>query len=61
MVLISSHQKKEFVSIRGHHFCTRFINEDSNIVDFGSHLGQFSEEISNQFKGIIRIFKLNHQ
>ncbi|AFZ34374.1 methyltransferase FkbM family [Stanieria cyanosphaera PCC 7437] len=50
MVFINTNQKKELVSIRGHHFYTRFINENSNIIDLGSHLGQFSEQVSKKFK-----------
>lgn len=50
MVFIRNNQKDKIVSIRGHHFHTKFINENSNVIDLGSHLGQFSEQVSSQFK-----------
>lgn len=37
------------VSIRGHHFYANLINSDSVVVDLGSHLGQFSHQVSNLF------------
>lgn len=37
------------ISIRDHHFYANLINSDSIIVDLGSHVGQFSSEISEIF------------
>jgi FkbM family methyltransferase len=34
-------------SIRGHHFYADLISSDCVVLDLGSHLGQFSQEISN--------------
>lgn len=36
-------------SVRGHHFYAELINSDSVVVDLGSHLGQFSSEITKSF------------
>lgn len=41
---------KKFISIRGHYFCSSFISSNSTIVDLGSHLGEFSYQISQIFK-----------
>jgi FkbM family methyltransferase len=35
------------VSIRGHHFYANLINHNSIVVDLGSHLGQFSHQVSS--------------
>lgn len=37
------------VSLRGHHFYANLVNSNSIIVDLGSHLGEFSREVSNLF------------
>ncbi|BAZ10112.1 hypothetical protein NIES4071_19260 [Calothrix sp. NIES-4071] len=34
------------VSLRGHHFYANLINHNSIVVDLGSHLGEFSHQIS---------------
>ena len=34
---------------RGHHFYTKKLGEDSVVLDLGSHLGEFSAEISSKF------------
>lgn len=40
---------KGLVSYRGHHFDGRFVDKNSIILDLGSHLGEFSTEVSNTF------------
>ncbi|NWF61053.1 MAG: FkbM family methyltransferase [Fischerella sp.] len=35
------------VSLRGHHFYASLINHNSIVVDLGSHLGQFSHQVSS--------------
>lgn len=37
------------VSIRGHHFYANLVDSHSVVIDLGSHLGQFSHEVSNLF------------
>lgn len=34
---------------RGHHFYTKKLGKDSIVLDLGSHLGEFSTEVSNSF------------
>jgi FkbM family methyltransferase len=38
-----------FISVRGHHFYSKYLNSNATIVDLGSHLGEFSSEISKMF------------
>ncbi|NET07880.1 MAG: FkbM family methyltransferase [Symploca sp. SIO2B6] len=60
MIQVNQHQSKTLmepvknisglVSVRGHHFYANLINSNSVVVDLGSHLGQFSHQVSNLFK-----------
>ena len=36
-------------SIRGHHIYANFLRDDSIVIDMGSHLGQFSHQVSKLF------------
>jgi len=49
MPLISNKKNLGIVSMRGHHFHSRFLNKSSVVIDLGSHLGQFSDEVNRQF------------
>lgn len=42
-------RKSSLRSVRGHHFLSNLIHENSVVVDLGAHLGQFSHEVSNLF------------
>jgi FkbM family methyltransferase len=37
------------IAIRDHHFYANLINSESVVIDLGSHLGQFSSEVSDIF------------
>lgn len=37
------------VSVRGHHFYANLVNSNSTVIDLGSHLGEFSNQVSNLF------------